>query len=193
MLEIFAIPAINRLLRANTWALDSLKPHAGKVASFSSPPFRFTAAITPTGELTQAPDGTAPDVTIQATPGVLARLAARDEAAWNAAQVSGDMQFAAALDHVRRNLRWDYEEDLSRMVGDIAAHRIGNALRGLDSWGRTTLANLGQSAAEYATYEQPLVASAPALEAFCREVDELRDDAARLEKRIELLARQLGR
>jgi ubiquinone biosynthesis protein UbiJ len=50
--------------------------------------------------------------------------------------------------------------------------------------------NLGQALAEYAVHEQPAFASAQAVEAFNREVDEVRDHAARLEKRLELLRRQ---
>ena len=191
MFERVATPAINRLLRVNTWALETLRPHAGKTALLACPPFELRLTVAENGELVPTPPDATPDVSIAVTPGVLVRLAARDEAAWNAAQVSGDVQFAAAIDHVRRNLEWDYEEDLSRIFGDIAAHRMAGAVRELDRWGRSTLLNVGQSFAEYATYEQPIVASTPAIEAFCREVDELRDDIARLEKRVELLQRQL--
>ena len=45
--------------------------------------------------------------------------------------------------------------------------------------------NTGRSFAEYWTEEQPLIAGARDIEAFNRAVDQLRDDAARLEKRIE--------
>ena len=32
MFEPLAVPAINRLLRTNSWALERLRPHAGKTA-----------------------------------------------------------------------------------------------------------------------------------------------------------------
>jgi ubiquinone biosynthesis protein UbiJ len=121
------------------------------------------------------------------------RAAARDPAAWTGAQVTGDMEFAAAIDYLRRNLVWDYEEDLSRVVGDVAAHRMANAAREADRWGRSALTNLASAFAEYATYETPMLASAAAVEAFNREVDEVRDAAARLEKRLELLQRRVVR
>jgi ubiquinone biosynthesis protein UbiJ len=44
--------------------------------------------------------------------------------------------------------------------------------------------------AAYWTEEQPLVAAKPDVERFVREVDTLRDDVARLEKRIEQLLKQ---
>lgn len=189
MFEPIAVPAINRLLRANTWALEKLVPHAGKTALLRCPPFELRYTVLDTGEVSAAVRDTAPDVTIAVTPGALLRLAARDESAWNAAQVSGDVDFAAAIDYVRRNLEWDYEEDLSRVFGDVAAHRLGAAVRELDRWGRAAALNLGQAFAEYSVYERPLLASRRAVEEFNREVDEVRDHAARLEKRIELLRR----
>jgi len=193
MFEPLAVPAISRLLRANAWALDKLRPHAGKTALLACAPFELRLTVLDTGEVAAAAaGGTAPEVTITVTPGALLRLAARDESAWNAAQVSGDVDFAAAIDYVRRNLEWDYEEDLSRLFGDVAAHRIGGAVREIDRWGRAAALNLGQAFAEYSMYERPLLASRRAVDEFNREVDEVRDHAARLEKRIELLRRRLS-
>lgn len=137
------------------------------------------------GEAIAAPPEIAPDVTIRLTPGIMLRLAARDATAWNDIAVEGDPQLAAALNHIARNIRWDVEEDLSRVFGDIAAHRMVESGRKLDSWGRQGADNLARSFAEYWTEEQPLIAGRADVEQFNREVDALRDDVARLEKRIE--------
>ena len=190
MLEPLAVPAINRLLRASAWALEKLRAHAGKSALLQCPPFGLKLTILDTGEVAASVPDASPDATISVTPGALLRLAARDESAWSAADVSGDVQLAAAIDSGRRNLEWDYEEDLSRLFGDIAAHRIAGAFREFDRWGRAAAVNLGQAFAEYATYERPTLASARAVEQFNREVDDVRDHVARLEKRLELLRRQ---
>jgi ubiquinone biosynthesis protein UbiJ len=193
MFGTLAFAAINRFLRAHdAWALETLKPHAGKTALIASPPFESRFMVTDRGELIAGHPDAPPDVTVMLTPGVLLRLAARDEAAWSAADVSGDVQFAAAIDYVRRNLTWDVEESLSRVVGDIAAHRIAGVGRELERWGRAAVVNLGQSVAEYAVHEQPMFASARAVEEFNQEVDEVRDHAARLQKRLEFLSRGTG-
>ena len=191
MFETLTFPAINRLLRSNAWALEKLRPHAGKTLLVSCPPARVATTITIEGDLAPAIAEAVPDATIALTPGVLMRLAARDEAAWREAQVTGDVEFVTAIDYVRRNLRWDYEEALSRVFGDVAAHRMASAARELDAFARGTLLNLAHAAAEYATYENPVLASANELERFSRDVDAVRDDTARLEKRIALLARKL--
>jgi ubiquinone biosynthesis protein UbiJ len=39
-------------------------------------------------------------------------------------RIEGDVQFAAEVNWLVDNLRWDVEEDLSRIVGDVAAHRV---------------------------------------------------------------------
>jgi ubiquinone biosynthesis protein UbiJ len=192
MLEALSVPAINRLLRSNTWALEKLKAHAGKTALLASPPFEMKLTVTETGEVRAAARETSADATIAVTAGVLLRLAARDEGAWSAAQVTGDMDLAGAIDYVRRHISWDYEEDLSHVLGDIGAHRVARVVRELDRWGRATVLNLGQTLTEYATHEQPMLASARAVELFNNEVDEVRDHLSRLEKRIELLSRRLS-
>jgi ubiquinone biosynthesis protein UbiJ len=189
MFEALAVPAINRLLRVNTWALDKLKAQAGKTAWLSSPPFELKLTVSELGTVRAAMPDASADVVISVTPGVLLRLAARDETAWTGARISGDMEFASAIDYVRRNLVWDFEEDLSSIFGDIAAHRVAQVVRELDRWGRSSALNVAQALAEYGTHERPLFASAPAVDDFNREVDDLRDRLARLEKRIERLQR----
>jgi ubiquinone biosynthesis protein UbiJ len=65
--------------------------------------------------------------------------------------------------------------------------------RTLRRWGEQALLNTGRSFAEYWTEERPLIASARDLDDFNRTVDELRDDVARFEKRVEkFLNRQVA-
>jgi len=183
------IPALNRLLRQNSWALERLRPFAGKVVRAECFPITLLLGIGETGEATPASPDSTPDLTARLSPGVMLRLAARDAAAWNDIAVEGDPQLAAALNHIARNIRWDIEEDLSRLFGDIAAHRMVETGRKLDQWGRQGVDNVARAFAEYWTEEQPSIASRADIEQFNREVDALRDDVARLEKRVEQLTR----
>lgn len=141
--------------------------------------------ITDAGEVATAAAQVTPEVTIRLTPGLMLRLAARDAGAWNKIRVEGDPQLAAALNHVARNLQWDMEEDLSRVFGDIAAHRMAATARKLDHWSRQGADNLARAFTEYWTEEQPWIAGRAEIEQFNRDVDALRDDLARVEKRIE--------
>ena len=95
---------------------------------------------------------------------------------------------AASLSEVARNLRWDVEEDLSRVFGDIAAHRMVETGRKFADWGKQGADNVARSFSEYWTEESPLIAARADVATFSAEVDALRDDLARLEKRVERLS-----
>jgi ubiquinone biosynthesis protein UbiJ len=184
-LESAAAAVLNHLLRGASWARDDLKPFAGRTARIEAIPFTLALTVVDSGEVIPAAAGAAPSVTLRLTPGILLRIAARDESAWRDADITGDADFAAAIHHVARNLRWDVEEDLSRVFGDIAAHRMAETGRTLRRWSEQAADNTARSFAEYWTEEQPLIAARRDLDEFGRTVDQLRDDTARLEKRIE--------
>ena len=184
---------INHLLRGASWAREALQRYAGRTARFETAPFGLSLTVLENGEIALAAADAVPAVTIRLTPGLMLRLAARDEKVWSEIEVSGDTDFAAAINHVARHLRWDVEEDLSRVFGDIAAHRMTETGRTFRRWGEKALDNTGRSFAEYWTEEQPLIAGGRDLDQFNRAVDQLRDDAARLEKRIEQLSSRQDR
>lgn len=184
-LEAAAAAFTNHLLRGASWALDALKPFAGRTARIDTLPFALALTVVESGEIIPAGAGAVPHATLRVTPGLLLRLAARDEHAWRDIEVTGDTDFASAIHHVARNLRWDVEEDLSRVFGDIAAHRMAETGRTFQRWSTQAADNTARAFAEYWTEEQPLIAARRDLDEFSRSVDRLRDDAARLEKRIE--------
>jgi len=188
-----AAAAINHLLRSASWARDALRRHAGKTARFEVFPLAVAFTVLDSGEVAPAGADATPVATVKLGPGLMLRLAARDESAWREIDITGDTDFASAIHHVTRNLRWDVEEDLSRVFGDIAAHRMAESGRTLQRWGEQAVENTGRAFAEYWTEEQPLIAGARDLEEFGRAVDQLRDDAARLEKRIENLSNRQER
>jgi ubiquinone biosynthesis protein UbiJ len=183
---------INHLLRGASWALEELARFAGRTARFEVAPLALSLTVLENGEVAAAAPGAVPAVTIRLTPGLMLRLAARDEAAWREIEVAGDTDFGFAFNRIARNLRWDVEEDLSRVFGDIAAHRMADAGRTLRRWGEQAAENTGRAFAEYWTEERPLIAGARDLEEFSQAVDALRDDVARLEKRIEQLSSRRG-
>jgi len=44
-------------------------------------------------------------------------------------RIAGDVQFAAEINWLVDHVRWDIEEDLSRVIGDAPAHAMGEAAR----------------------------------------------------------------
>ena len=187
-LDVLIGAPLNHLLRANSWARESLKPYAGKTVSVRCLPFAASLQIIDSGEVTPASAGTTPDATLTVTPALLLRMATRDDTAWRDITVDGDTALAAAVNHLWRHLRWDVEEDLSRVFGDVAAHRMTGSAQAMAQWAKMSGENLMRSFTEYWTEERPAVAAANDLAGFAADVDRLRDDLARLEKRISKLA-----
>jgi ubiquinone biosynthesis protein UbiJ len=180
-----ALLAVNHLLTQAVWAREKLKPFAGHVAKITLPPFEAAFLILEDGQLGAPTDDAAPEVSI-ALPATTPLLALQGpDAVMRAARLEGSVDFAEALGFVIRNLRWDAEEDLSRLVGDIAAHRIVDTAQKFVGWQQQAAQNLAENFAEYFTQEQPLIATRDAINAYTREIDTLRDDLARLEKRIQ--------
>ncbi|HUJ01791.1 MAG TPA: SCP2 sterol-binding domain-containing protein [Usitatibacter sp.] len=179
--------AVNHVLRSRPLALERLRPHAGRTVALRFGPFALALTVQTTGEVAAAVPGAAPDLVVRISPFLVPRLAAGEEAAFREIEMQGDAELAQEVSFLARNLSWDFEEDLSKVVGDIAAHRIAGAARGLSRWGRDTALRTAQGAAEYWTEESPLIASRVKVDSFVREVAELRDAVERLEKRVERL------
>jgi ubiquinone biosynthesis protein UbiJ len=114
-------------------------------------------------------------------------LLAHDEDAYREIRISGDNEFAEEIIRIGKNLRWDAEQDLSGVMGDILAHRVAQAGQNLVHWHTETARNLLQMMMEYWTEEQPVLAKPSALHEFMREVDALKDETAHLEQRINAL------
>jgi len=182
-----AARAVNHVLRSAPLALERLRRHAGRTVGFHVGPFGAALTIQTTGEVEPAVAGTARDLEVRLSPFLLPRLAAGDDAAFREIEMAGDMELAQEISYLARNLTWDVEEDLSRVIGDVAAHRVAGAARGAARWGREAGLRVAQGAAEYWTEESPLIASRVKVEGFVRDVAELRDAIERLEKRIEKL------
>jgi len=108
-------------------------------------------------------------------------------AADGAIQIEGDAVLAQQFTQVLKRVDIDWEEALSRYVGDIAAHQLGNAAREFRAWAAGTSANLQQDLADYLTEEKRILALRDRVRSFLDDVDLLRADVDRLEQRIRRL------
>lgn len=187
MLTAIVLPALNRVLRSNDWALQKLRAHAGKLARIECGPVVAAVEVQPTGELERPLAPGEPHVVIRVLPGAVVRLALRDETAWSEVAIEGDSELATALHQVWQQLDWGLEEDLSRLFGDIVAHRMVTAGHDMRTAAAQAVDGAIRNLAEYWTEERPVVAVRRDIDAYVREVDALRDDVARLEKRVNAL------
>jgi ubiquinone biosynthesis protein UbiJ len=187
---MFAQPtaaALNHLLTQNSWALPRLARFAGKTARFDIAPFSFAYTILAGGSLRSADAATSADALCVIAPSLLPRLLLHDEKAHTEIHSEGDPELLKEIFFLSRNLDWDAAEDLSHATGDIAAERIVQTAHNVRQQLHDAALNLAQAAAEYWTEEQPLLAKPQHVSAFMQQVDTLRDDVARLERRINRL------
>ena len=188
MIERGAVAGLNHLLGQQSWAAGRLASFAGQCVEFRCPPFPdLRLKILQTGLLEGAPESAASELKVTLRPGALPMLLARDDSALKQVEIEGSAELASEMQYLFRHLRWDIEEDLSKWVGDVLAHRVVSQGKAFAYWHKEAATRLAENLAEYWTEEQPLLARPADVEKFCRDVETLRDDAARLEKRIERL------
>ncbi|MGH8677217.1 MAG: ubiquinone biosynthesis accessory factor UbiJ [Burkholderiales bacterium] len=192
MIDAAIVTVLNHLLAEAEWARPQLAAHTGKRARIASPFYAVALEVAHGGKFTLAQSESTPDVTIDVPPHAALTWLTNREGAWRAASVAGDTEFAATLSFLAANLRWDFEEDLSRLIGDIPAHRLGSLLRSVARLPKTAAASVARSLADYLTEEQRVLATSLETRNFIAAVDELRDAAQRLEKRVERMSSKLA-
>jgi ubiquinone biosynthesis protein UbiJ len=121
---------LNHVLMQEPEAQARLARQTGRVVEAQWRSFTMRLVATPAGLLDLAVPSAVPDLTLTLTeesPWQLAQAAARGDKP--PVRIAGDVQFAAEINWLVDHVRWDMEEDLSRLMGDAPAHTIGQGLR----------------------------------------------------------------
>jgi len=129
-----------------------------------------------------------PDCTVRGSPAALLRMVLsehrEDSVFQGAVTIEGDNAVAQALGEVLRGLDVDWEEQLSRLVGDTLAHRIGVGARAGERWAERSADSFAQDLREYLKEEARLLPTDDEMRGFLDGVDTLRDDVERLAARV---------
>lgn len=189
MFDQVFLAALNHLLGGANWARARLAPFAGRRARIEMSPLAFGFEIATDGRVQPQPDSATADVTIALpaeTPFLLPQGLDRVMAG---ASVAGNAEFATELSFVFRHLRWDAEEDLSRWIGDIAAHRLLQGASRFMAWQQQAASNLAENLAEYLVQESPLLVATDEFAPLRDGIARFNADLTRIENRLGLLAR----
>ena len=184
-----ALSALNHVLQQQPAAREQMRAHVGRhlriIVNSPLGDVRSDAQIGKDGLLS---------VTTDAVPAVVLTLATTVDAVFGALsagpmglaphlKVEGDVMLAAAVGEVAKSLRWDFEEDLSRIVGDSIAYRIGQAVRGVQARAGGVQTRSREALRRAAAAQDgPLVSEAD-LVGFSGEIERLSSSVARLEAR----------
>ena len=121
---------LNHVLMQEPAAMERLVRQKGRVLHTQWLQFSFRLLVTPAGLFDLAVEDAPADLTLVVT----------DESPFAIAQslmqggkpnvrIEGDVQLAAEVNWLADHVRWDLEEDLSRIVGDAPAHAMAQAGR----------------------------------------------------------------
>lgn len=137
---------------------------------------------------------TSANASIQGSPLALLQLARGEShraTTSTPARITGDAEIADAYRRLFALAKPDLEEELSRVVGDFPARRLAQlATRGV-AWARQARRTAGENLAEYWQEESRDLVNRVELEEFLHGVDELREQADRVEARLANLERRL--
>ena len=150
---------LNQLLARETWARERLERFVGQSAEFSPPlvpPLRVH--IEAGGRIEPGGGEPAAVVTLEG--------------------VSGEGALADELRYLAKHLRWDFEEELSRVMGDVAAERFGNTMRSFVRWQADAAQRLTEAFADYSLVRRE------ELGRFAAEIEQLRSAIEKLERRL---------
>ena len=129
-----------------------------------------------------------PDTTISGSPAALFKLGLHKDSAplffSGEVEIRGDTRLGRDFKSLLAEMEIDPEEFLSRVTGDIAAHRIVGAFRELEKWRQSAANNLADDIGEYLQEESRDVVSGAEIDMFNQQVDILRNDVHRLEARV---------
>ena len=131
------------------------------------------------------------DATIHGSPMALMRLSTSDNAGEamlkSDVEIDGDMRIAEKFSAILRDVDIDWEELLSKLVGDIVAHQAGQVVNNVADWFKESKTAMQQNVAEYLSEESKLSPAEAEINEFMDQVDEVRMGVDRLEARIKLL------
>ena len=150
---------LNQLLARESWARERLERFAGQSAEFRPP-------LLPPLRVSVAADGR-----VEPGGGEPAALVTLEG-------VSGDGPLADELRYLVKHLRWDFEEELSRVMGDVAAQRVGSTARAFARWQVDAAQRVTEAVCDYAFVRSD------ELEGFAADLERLRAAIDRLERRL---------
>jgi ubiquinone biosynthesis protein UbiJ len=195
---------INHVLVGEPWASAELAKHVGKAIALEMPFGRFAVQITNSGLLeavrhadrTEISDGEAAPpirtalvltISSQALSTLLTSSGPIRENAFKSVTIAGDADLAQLLGRLAGQLRWEYEEDLSKLIGDAPAHFAVAQGKKIANAGKAASRDLLENAVEYLSEEKKVLLNQRDFAIHKNQLMELRDSVERLDKRIALL------
>jgi len=188
--------AFNRLLALDPEAADQLVAMSGRIICLHIEGLNIRLFLFPDAEdvmILDDFDGEA-DTVISGTPLALLKLGMADDSQSEMfagdVSISGDLKLGRQFNRLFASLDIDWEEQLSKLTGDMAAHTLGNISRTLFSMSQRNSDSMKMNAGEYLQEEVHYLPSQNEVDVFMQYIATLRNDVSRFEARLKKLEKQ---
>ena len=135
------------------------------------------------------------DATIHGSPMALMRLSNADNAGASMlesnVEIDGDMRIAEKFSAILKEVDIDWEELLSKLVGDIIAHQAGQVVNNASYWFTQSAEAMKLNTSEYLSEEIKVTPADAEIHYYMDQVDDVRMDIDRLEARVKNLQNSL--
>ena len=190
-----ACRGINHVLSSEPWATGELARHAGKTILLKLPVGDLCFEITPAGLLAVSEASDTSSLVLEVSARALSELTGSTgslrEQAFKAVKITGDADLAQLLGRLVGQVRWEYEEDLARLVGDAPANFAVRQGKKFVSASKSAASDLLSNVVEYVSEERKVLLNQRDFIAHKNELNELRDAVDRMEKRIQILVQKV--
>jgi len=182
--------ALNVALRLDPATKSRLADVDGKLIrlTLTDADFVFYVQIKRTGVFLLSLPDNVPDAELKGTTGGLLRAGLKRGKAsalfQNKVELSGDLRVAEAIKEILQNVNVDWEEHLSRLTGDVAAHQIAKRMKGFWQYFKKTGVSFEKNVKEFLQEEKMSLPSKSEVEDFYEEVILLRDEVEKLEIKL---------
>ena len=186
---------LNRTLKMDPGALVRLTGLSGRVLSLEFINTGLVLYIIPdTGGVSLDTDYSGEvNVSIRGSPvnliAYLMSSSGKGEGFTGRLEIIGDVGLAQEFQSIIKDVDLDWEEFMSRWLGDTLAHKMGNMVRGTLNFARDTKHTLELDVSEYLRYEKEILPEQSEVDEYIAAIDELRNDTERLKLRVNKLAR----
>lgn len=102
-------------------------------------------------------------------------------------EFEGDVRLGRSFKKIISGIDIDWEEYISRIIGDVPAHHLVNLTKKIINWGRQAGNDVAADISEYLQEESRDVVSKAELEMFYEDVDALRNQLDRFQARLNAL------
>lgn len=188
--------AFNAWLKLDDQAIERLGVLQGRVIAvhISNPGLELYFIPTNDGVKVMTHYDNEPDVKLSGSALAFMRLSGAEDIAKamleNNIQVEGRMALAEQFSSIIRDVDIDWEELLSRAVGDIVAYQAGQFTRGSKGWMDDTTDAMRMNTSEYLQEESRILPAEDEVRMYLDAVDTLRSDVDRMEARVNRLESQ---